>query len=55
MYTLYPTKETLEKNKEFGGYLYVEITDIREKSIVLRSTMKEYPEMIIYSEVTILE
>ena len=55
MYTLYPTKETLERNKEFGGYLYVEITDIREKSIVLRSTMKEHPEMIIYSEVTILE
>lgn len=55
MYTLYPTKETLAKNKAFEGYLYVEITEIREKSIVLRSTMKEYPEMIIYSEVTILE
>ncbi len=55
MYTLYPTKETLAKNEDFARYLYVEITEIREKSIILKSTMKEFPEMIIYSELTKLD
>lgn len=54
-YTLYPTKETLAKNKDFAGYLYVEITEVREKSIIIKSTMKEYPEMEIFSELTKLD
>ena len=55
IYTLYPTKETLAKNKDFAGYLYVEITEVREKSIILKSTMKEYPEMELITEVTVLD
>ena len=54
-YTLYPTKETLAKNKDFDGYLYVEITEVGEKSIIIKSTMKEYPEMEIFSELTKLD
>lgn len=55
IYTLYPTKETLAKNKDFAGYVYVEITEVREKSIILKSTMKEYPEMELITEVTVLD
>ena len=48
-------KETLAKNEDFARYLYVEITEVREKSIILKSTMKEFPEMIIYSELIKLD
>lgn len=54
-YTLNPTKETLEKSELFGGTILVEITEIRENTIVLKTTMKEHPDFVLSTEVQVLE
>lgn len=53
-YTLHPTKESIEILKD-DFVLFVEITEIKENSLVLRMYADKYPNEIMTNEVQIVK